>query len=500
MFKRLYHLIICMIICWMFSANDAVADFTHQVIEPAVNFLTNEVKQAIIGNKQNNGGYYNNNGQQYIVYYSSNNGNNTNNPFFTPQQSQMNISNFNGGNPNFALVNQGVTSGNILKFVAISSDGRRIARVVQSGNQELVVLRMYPNFERTILNIMNPESVEGVYLVGSRYLVCSIKNSSNNLWHLRVVDLQQNLNQKAIAYRNLTTINNAIYIAVTTPRSANSELICATSFNGATYTTQKVNLRTGVFLYRIDGNQAPLVDKSPDVRIFYNLSTNVLGTQSSYDAFLVSTGTNNVISSNKLLESIGDINRTRYISMVGNTCYKIEMMGDNNSIVLRGINIGSNVISDYGTINGVNSLLDCAVNLDVNGVPCFITVGSGDASKNYPLSAEAQVDLQALSTEFGGIGWSRVGCTGDGKVWILCVYTQPASRFFIYDSRNGGISEVTVGGLQPTKYLNRQQALVNQSQIPNNGMMISPGGVQLTNQPMIMNSPGTSQPSMMNII
>lgn len=487
MHRRLYLLFILPIFCLIQTNSEVGADFASQVIAPAVNFLAKETTRAFKSNDNNYmNGYNGSNGQGNVIYYYNNNANGTGNPYFTPQQGQTVYINSNQSNPNFALINQGIIGDNSLKSVAISSDGRRIARVTKLDNQECVTIRIQPNFEKKILNVINPESIEGIYFAGSRYLVCTIKNLNNNLWHLRVVDLQQNLNQRSIVYRNLSPISNAMYIGVITPRSANSELICTTSFNGTSYVTQKINLRTGAILYRIEGNQAPVVDKSLNVRIFYNLSTNVLGTNASYNAYLASSNTNNnTINSNKLIESIADIDRTRYVAVVGNMCYKIEMLGD-NSLTLRGINLNGNVISDFGTINGVSNLLDCAVNLDSVGNPSFITVGSGDVAQNYPITTESQADLAALNTEFSGVGWSRVGYTGDGKVWVLCVYTQPASRFFIYDTRNGGISEITDKGLQATKFLNKQQAIVNQQQaIINNGMVVG-SGMQMVNQPQMM--------------
>ena len=370
------------------------------------------------------------------------NNNGINHPFFKPQQ-QLPFVNSNGmtsNNQGFFSTNpmrtQPISNVPVIKDACISPEGSLIARIVRSPrNQEHVIVRVVPNnSEQIVFSTSKNESIEKIFFVGSNFVVCAIKNN-NNFWHLKAINL---LNR---TYHKFTPINNATKIDIIP--SKNGESICAIScYNGQRYATHSINLRTGQMLSIAENNAKPIIDKNLNVRIFYKLSApSILGTASGFDVFAIPEGGTDINAAQ--IDHINDINKEIYVSVAGNYCYKLALQ-DDNTLVLIGYNLVDGSSIDAGSINGVNSLGICRVNLNSDGHPIFITVGTGEQTQNFPLTNDIQAHLQAIEHQFGGLGWKRISYTADNNVWILCAYTQPACRYFIYDTRNGGMSEIPV--------------------------------------------------------
>lgn len=175
-------------------------------------------------------------------------------------------------------------------------------------------------------------------------------------------------------------------------------------------------------------------------------------TTSGFDVFAIPEGGTDINAAQ--IDHINDFSKETYVSVAGNYCYKLVLQ--DNSLVLVGYNLADGSSIDAGSISGVTSLKNCRINLDANGHPSFITIGAGEQMQNFPLTNDVQAHLQAIERQFGGIGWKRVSSTADNSVWILCACTQPNYRYFIYDTRNGGMSEIQVDSrraniiIQPT--------------------------------------------------
>ena len=429
--------IICCIIISIvfFPENLSATNFFTQAFE----YIMKNTKSS--DNDNNNNG--NNQQQRSMAMQNGGINNGVNHPFFRPQQQAPFVNNgvMNNGPGVFPMNNQPMNNMTVIKTACISPDGTRFARIIKNGNQERVIVRMAQNNEQNVFN--TSESIEKIFFVGANLIVCAIRNN-NNFWYLRAINL---LNR---TYHNLMPINNATYIDIIP--SKNSESICTISYNGQRYATHSINLRTGQMLSIAESNAKPVIDKNLNVRIFYKLAVSILGTTSGFDVFAIPEGGTDINAAQ--IDHINDFSKETYVSVAGNYCYKLVLQ--DNSLVLVGYNLADGSSIDAGSISGVTSLKNCRINLDANGHPSFITIGAGEQMQNFPLTNDVQAHLQAIERQFGGIGWKRVSSTADNSVWILCACTQPNYRYFIYDTRNGGMSEIQVDSrraniiIQPT--------------------------------------------------
>ncbi|MBQ7672954.1 MAG: hypothetical protein IJT36_00235 [Alphaproteobacteria bacterium] len=425
--------------------------------------------------------------QQQII--NPNNNNIVSHPFFNQQQIPISMNNGAVFVPMNKNINQFQNNNNnaFVKTACISPDGSRLARIIKSGNQERLVVRMAPNTDRLYLQSAFP--IEKMAFVGSRYVVCVIEDSNYSVpigmvskgfkhqgfKYLKLIDLDDG--GPGIRAADIRPTVNATEINIFPSKI--SEALCTISYNGSRYFTHLIDVKTGQFQLIVEGNIPPVLDKNLQPRIYYKVSTSVLGITTGIDVFAIPEG--GTSANAVLIDHINDDAKEIYVSIAGNICYKLILQND-NSLLIRTFNIANGSIADIGLINGVSSFGNCHVNLDTEGNLLFVTIGSGNQRQNFPCSGSIAQYLTMINNKFGGVSWYGESCTADNYIWVLCACSQPNNRYFLYDLRNNAMQEIHINGIT-TPIINNP--IIN----PNNNMLINNTSAQLPLQIQSIQTP-----------
>lgn len=317
-----------------------------------------------------------------------------------------------------------------VKNVCISPDGTRTARIITNGKLDEVVARLSNNNERIVFRSALP--VEGIYFVGNDYLICLLRSRNSDYCHLKSIRLNNN------GTCNIEPTRNASHMTVI-PSKLSKDVTCI-SYDGNQCHVHSINIEKGTYHKILDGFVPPVLDKYVQPRIYYKHAQSLFGETSGYDVFAIPEDGH--AGHAKHIDHINDISKEMYVAVIGNYCHKLSI-NDDNEVELKTVSLNEEDFSGGHVVGKAEKLSDCRVNLDAEGEPLFITIGSGNKRENVPLVTEIEKDLNIINKKFGSVSWYRVGATADGNLWILCSCTEKP-RYFLYNAKNKGISEIQV--------------------------------------------------------
>lgn len=322
------------------------------------------------------------------------------------------------------------------RLMSLNPYGQEIAYLVREDNKDVVYTASVDKTTTPSAVFSANTSIDYIKFVGKNWMAIIVRDDHNYATLIL-------LNLTNGNFYNINLINNARTIEIKTAKMVDD--IAVKCFDGRKYFT---------FFIRIPSLKVEKIkeDTIPVWMIFdeYLVPIIFCNNFNGIEADVFICGKNGSTRNAKFIERI-NLENERCIAINGDYYYKLSKIENKIQFVIWNLRTGN---KDFITLNARNMkgnidefiesshLSDYTVNLDVNGLPMFITRNVGYRT-NISLSDRANASINTLNNRFYNSSWYRVDETIDGNTWLIkvCNPRQPSS-YYLFDRKKSNCVEV----------------------------------------------------------